>query len=48
MTEDPQESESGGDSDMEDKEIKNQHGGNVSIVEMKEHDQPKNQRNYEL
>ena len=48
MTEDPQESESEGDSDMEDKEIKNQDGGNVSIVEMKENDQPKKQGNYEL
>ena len=48
MTENTQESESEGDSDLEDKEIKNQDGGNVSIVEMKENDQPKNQGNYEL
>ena len=48
MTEDPQESESQGDSDLEDKEIKNQDGGNVSIVEVKENDWPKNQENYEL
>ena len=48
MTEDPKESESQGDSDLEDKEIKNQDGGNVSIVEMKENDWPKNQGNYEL
>ena len=48
MTENTQESESEGDSDLEDKEIKNQDGGNVSIVEMKENDWPKNQGNYEL
>ena len=48
MTEDTQESESEGDSDLEDKETKNQDGGNVSIVEMKENDWPKNQGNYEL
>ena len=48
MTEDPQEWESEGDSDLEDKEIKIQDGGNVSIVEMKENDRPKNQGNYEL
>ena len=48
MTENTQESESEGDSDLEDKEIKNQDGGNVNIVEMKENDWPKNQGNYEL
>ena len=48
MTENTQESESEGDSDLEDKEIENQDGGNVSIVEMKENDWPKNQGNYEL
>ena len=48
MTENTQESESEGDSDLEDKEIKNQDGGKVSIVEMKENDWPKNQGNYEL
>ena len=48
MTEDTQESESEGNSDLEDQEIKNQDGGNVSIVEMKENNWPKNQGNYEL
>ena len=48
MTEDAQESDSNGDSDLEDKEIKDQDGGNVSSVETEENNWPKNQGNNEL
>ena len=48
MTEDVQESDSNGDSDLEDKEIKDQDGGNVSSVETEENNCPKNQGNGEL
>ena len=39
---------SNGDSDLEDKEIKDQDGGNVSSVETEENNCPKNQGNGEL
>ena len=48
MTEDAQESDSNGDSDIKDKEIKDQDGGNVSSVETEENSCPKNQGNGEL
>ena len=48
MTEDAQESDSNGDSDLEDKEIKDQDGGNVSSVETEENNWPKNQGSSEL
>ena len=48
MTEHAQESDSNGDSDLEDKEIKDQDGGNVSSVETEENNWPKNQGNSEL
>ena len=48
MTEDAQESDSNGDSDLEDKEIKDQDGGNVGSVETEENNCPKNQGNDEL
>ena len=41
MTEDAQESDSNGDSDLEDKEIKDQDGGSVSSVETEENNWPK-------
>ena len=48
MTEHAQESDSNGDSDLEDKEIKDQDGGNVSSVETEENNWPKNQGNSDV
>ena len=48
MTEDAEESDSNGDSDLQDKEIKDQDGGNVSSVKTEENNWQKNQGNGEL